>query len=355
MKVSTPKAKRQPKTGSSPLTWRQLQQILTRPIAYHRIFATIAGGAKAGLFLSQGFYWTNIKDASDPEAQSWFYKTRVEWEFETGLTREEQETARRQLIKRGLLKEKKQGLPAKLFYQFQKEEILIRIWAVMNSDSAVLSQTSLRVSRKQASGKTSTRSAAKPQATSTQTSSRNTSSISSSSAPSAANGDDEQNLIDELRAQDVSPGRAKQLATKWPDEMRHRLEILPDVEIKTTAAQFLSARPEDHYSVPPARIKRLAAENTEALALAQAHANAERAKRQAENNARLRALDDQLDAHFKSLDAIDRADVDEHARRRLVAVMGETRETPEALAIARRQVLKKELGIPIEENDEETP
>ncbi len=64
-------------------------------------------------------------------------------------------------------------------------------------------------------------------------------------------------------------------------------------------------------------------------------------------------MDDQIDAHFKSLDAADRADVDERARERLVRVLGETRETPAALAVARRQVLKRELGFPVEdENDE---
>ena len=47
----------------------------------------------------------------------WFTRTQTEWERDTGLTRREQETARRQLRERGLLEERRVGMPAVLWYR----------------------------------------------------------------------------------------------------------------------------------------------------------------------------------------------------------------------------------------------
>ena len=90
-----------------------LKACLQRPIAFHRIFADLAGGATAGLFLSQAWYWQ--QRPSDPEG--WWYKTQAEWTEETGLTRYEQERARMQLKRVGILEEERRGVPAKLFYR----------------------------------------------------------------------------------------------------------------------------------------------------------------------------------------------------------------------------------------------
>ena len=70
-----------------------LLEILDRPISYHRCFAQITGSVAAGVMLSQLIYWS--KRTSDPE--KWFYKTQKEWQEETGLTRTEQENARKKL------------------------------------------------------------------------------------------------------------------------------------------------------------------------------------------------------------------------------------------------------------------
>jgi hypothetical protein len=47
----------------------------------------------------------------------WFVRTQAEWERDTGLTRREQETARRLLRERGLLEERRVGMPAVLWYR----------------------------------------------------------------------------------------------------------------------------------------------------------------------------------------------------------------------------------------------
>ena len=89
-------------------------------VAYHPSFAAIGGSVNAGLFLAQLFYWHDR--GSDPDG--WIYKTQAEWEEETGLSRWEQETARRRLRERGLVEEKLAGLPARLHYRLDVERLI---------------------------------------------------------------------------------------------------------------------------------------------------------------------------------------------------------------------------------------
>lgn len=76
--------------------------------------------------LSQAIYWAKRgKTHSDGEA--WFYKTQADWEEETGLSRREQETARKKLIGLGVMNEKRTGVPARIFFSidFNKLEELL--------------------------------------------------------------------------------------------------------------------------------------------------------------------------------------------------------------------------------------
>ncbi|NEP10855.1 MAG: hypothetical protein F6K14_11705 [Symploca sp. SIO2C1] len=113
--------------------YRYLQVLLERPIAYHRIFAKIAGSVTAGLFLSQLFYWTPRGKDED----NWIYKTAKDWYEETALTRREQETARKLLKQKKLLQEKKCGVPCKLFYRINTEVLLELIAAQTYTESVV--------------------------------------------------------------------------------------------------------------------------------------------------------------------------------------------------------------------------
>lgn len=99
------------------ITPDDLRLLLVRPISFHRVFAEIAGGATAGLFLSQLFYWCD--KGEDPDG--WIYKTQAQWTEETCLTRSEQERARQALRDHGLLEEVKRGIPARLFYRLDVE------------------------------------------------------------------------------------------------------------------------------------------------------------------------------------------------------------------------------------------
>lgn len=91
-----------------------------RPVAYHPRLAKVLGGVKQAVFISQLLYWD--EKGSRPDGFIW--KTQKEFENETGLTRYEQETARKHLKASGVLEEKKHGIPAKLHYRLNFKKLL---------------------------------------------------------------------------------------------------------------------------------------------------------------------------------------------------------------------------------------
>ena len=101
-----------------------LLQILDLPLSFHRCLVPITGSVTAALFLSQAIY---TAQEVDPTLREWFAKSQAQWAEDTGLTRWEQETARRLLRDAGFLEEQRVGLPAKLYYRVCLE----RIWAAL--------------------------------------------------------------------------------------------------------------------------------------------------------------------------------------------------------------------------------
>lgn len=93
-----------------------IEEYLDRPIAYHRAFVPFAGVSGA-ILLSQAIYWSK----RIPRESEWFYKTREEWQDETGLSRRAQESARQVLKDLGVLEEKLTGIPARLFFKINFE------------------------------------------------------------------------------------------------------------------------------------------------------------------------------------------------------------------------------------------
>jgi len=96
-----------------------LKLLADRPVAYHPDLARIVGGVKAAVFLSQLLYWSGRGKRND----GYIWKTQDEWEQETGLTRYEQEGARKNLIERDMLEEKRMGWPAKMYYRIDFEAL----------------------------------------------------------------------------------------------------------------------------------------------------------------------------------------------------------------------------------------
>lgn len=94
-------------------------ELLDRPIAFQRAFVDLGIGITGALMLSQCVYWAKRTSNTD----GWFYKSQAEWERETGMTRREQETARKRLVKAGFLEECRKGVPARLFYRIDTEAL----------------------------------------------------------------------------------------------------------------------------------------------------------------------------------------------------------------------------------------
>ncbi|MCC5904118.1 MAG: hypothetical protein JJT87_19575 [Halomonas sp.] len=96
-----------------------LINLLDRPIAFNRTFVDLGVGITGALMLSQCVYWsTRTKDD-----EGWFYKTQAEWTDETGMTRREQETARKKLVNKGYIKEVRRGVPCKTYYRLDREAL----------------------------------------------------------------------------------------------------------------------------------------------------------------------------------------------------------------------------------------
>jgi hypothetical protein len=79
---------------------QQVKEMLpNRVVAYSPDLARIAGGATIGLFLSQLLFLSD--KGHNPEG--WVYKSEAEMGKETGLTKREQQTARRKLLSLGVI------------------------------------------------------------------------------------------------------------------------------------------------------------------------------------------------------------------------------------------------------------
>jgi len=97
----------------------QLQEIAGDAVAFYPAFRKVLGlNAAATQFLSQAVYWTERTD------DGWFYKTTEEWNEELGLTVDEVKGARKKLKAIGILTEQRKGIPAKLYYKVDTDELL---------------------------------------------------------------------------------------------------------------------------------------------------------------------------------------------------------------------------------------
>lgn len=109
-----------------------------RPIAYHPTLARALNGVIEAVFVSQLLYWYDKGKLED----NWIWKTQAEWTTETGLTRSNQETARRNLIKLGILKEKRKGVPGKMHFQLDLDK-LSDLLTMLDSDIVETQQSTM--------------------------------------------------------------------------------------------------------------------------------------------------------------------------------------------------------------------
>ena len=74
-----------------------------------------------GELCSEYNYWENRNELSDGE---WFYSTRENIEENTGLTENKQRMALNKLIQLNLVETKKKGIPCKIYYKLNEDEII---------------------------------------------------------------------------------------------------------------------------------------------------------------------------------------------------------------------------------------
>lgn len=131
-----------------------IQKWLDRPIAYHRVFVDITGSVQAAIMLSQAVYWSQ----RTKDADGWFYKSMTEWQEETGLTRSEQETARKQLNKTTFWESKLKGVPATLNFKINFSALFSSLhdFSNLGAQFAESQQSSLQDSRKHSTTETTT-------------------------------------------------------------------------------------------------------------------------------------------------------------------------------------------------------
>ena len=109
----------------SGLTPNLVMEIFDVPITFHRSLVRVTGSVTAAVMLSQAIVLT---ETLVPDAQGWFTKSQAEWSEDTGLSRWEQETARRILRQTSLIEERKWGVPAKLWFRVRND----RIWQALH-------------------------------------------------------------------------------------------------------------------------------------------------------------------------------------------------------------------------------
>lgn len=113
-----------------------VKKLLGGSVLFHPDFVRITDSVTASLMLSQALYWTRtwLTQPEQSGVNGWFWKPIKEWQDETGLSRREQETARKILRQLGFLEEKKQGMPAKLYYRLDLDRIAESVHPVSNID-----------------------------------------------------------------------------------------------------------------------------------------------------------------------------------------------------------------------------
>ena len=100
-------------------------ELLGPALSYHRTLAAVSGGVNAGLMLSRALYL--IRRQSRKQSDGWFCGTAATWTQDIGLTRREQETARRDLARLSIWEETISGIPPRVFARIRLACLIARL------------------------------------------------------------------------------------------------------------------------------------------------------------------------------------------------------------------------------------
>ena len=105
--------------GASIPIIKLIEAMNEQPIAFNKHYVFLGCGINGALMLSQLVYWTS----RTKDSEGWIFKTHHEWTQETGLTRREQDTARATLKSLNFISEKKMGVPCRVYYRVERENL----------------------------------------------------------------------------------------------------------------------------------------------------------------------------------------------------------------------------------------
>ena len=107
-----------------------------RVVSYHPVFARALRSVPAAVILSQAFFWqenAHHRDLKEIDGDMYFTATAAEWYEATGVTDDAQVTARKVLCDSGFWREKRAGVPAKLYFRIDLESLVSVIYGYLNS------------------------------------------------------------------------------------------------------------------------------------------------------------------------------------------------------------------------------
>ncbi len=151
------------------------------------------------------------------------------------------------------------------------------------------------------------------------------------------------NLIEELIAAGVTPSTAKKNATKYAGEMRRRLAMLPHIEITTTPAAFLSARPHETWTEPRQITEAEAATARDVAARRAAEERAATAKSAGELRATNETKNAELNKLYEALPKRERKKIEATARAQVAPMIELGIAAPGALGAAIRNQMRDRL------------
>jgi hypothetical protein len=112
-----------------------------RPVAYYPSLRKLTGSTTATILLCQLFYWTGKEASGD----GWIYKSSDELAEETGLSYDEQVTARKNLVERELIEEDYKRLEHKMYFRVCTETINT-VWEIPETGNAKMGKAESRLS-----------------------------------------------------------------------------------------------------------------------------------------------------------------------------------------------------------------
>lgn len=107
---------------------RVIWPLLGQHIAFHRRLVDLTDSVKAALLLSQSIYW-HRRGRDIERLDGWFHKSAEQWTLETGLTVKEQQSAREHLRSLSLLLDRRMGMPARVHFRLNEDELGRRLQA----------------------------------------------------------------------------------------------------------------------------------------------------------------------------------------------------------------------------------